>query len=804
MKRLVCVLLFAIFVLNVFSQNEAKTVVKGFVYDITEHPIANASVYSLNGQSSVLTSADGYFEVFVQCPDSVVITCLGYKDVSVFAPHSEMFFESLTMEYDGVNIKPVVVKGITSPASMASSTITRETIATENAVRDIPFLLESQPSVVATSETGTGTGYTSMRIRGTDMSRINVTIDGIPLNDAESQDVYWVNMGDFSSAVTKVDLQRGVGTSTNGTASFGASMNLETQKDLDDKYVQISGAVGSFGTKKIMASVATGLIDSCLSLDARFSNVEYDGWIDRGNGKLQSFDFGANFSKGKHSLSAKIMGGKQKTGITWNGVPSDSVEKGNLTFNEAGMYYDKVGNLCFYPNETDNYKQIHYVFSYKYFSLKKLTFDCSVFATKGLGFYEQYRDDANLSNYGFSSSEQHDLIRQKWMDNIFYGYVANLQYEKALGKIVTFMTLGHSCSIYDCDHYGKITWIEDDFVTNYSGHYYDNRGLKKDFNVFMKLKQYHTAFPNLKIYLDGQFRSINYQMTGFDDDLTEMNHIFNWRFFNPKVGFIYDLKNADKITASLSVANREPTRSNLKDAAKQLNAKELQAETLYDFELGYRKVFRKLAFIVNGYYMQYDNQLVQTGKLNDVGDAFLENVKNSYRRGLEFTVEYHPIPKIELVENVTVSQNKIKNYVEYAAEYDSEWNEIQKVTDLGTTDISYSPNIIASTKIVYNPIKNLTLNLNGKFVGKQYFDNSSNENRMLDAYWVCDFHVGYVWKFAKKSSFDVQFLVNNLFNKNYICNAYGGNWYEQGVEHSWMYYFPQAGRNYTLKATLTF
>lgn len=779
--------------LNLIAQGN---VITGKVCDENGKPLSKASVWCFGTHKSELTRNDGTFEIAVSAAgDSLECSYVGYYTRIV--PVSGSQKTPLTVNMTSFMLDVTQVVGF--PSKTVNVT-TLDKVASNTMVRDVPFLLESAPSVVATSETGTGIGYTNMRVRGTEMARINVTIDGIPLNDAESQDIYWVNFGDFSSSVSRVDLQRGVGSSTNGTSSFGASMNFETKENSEDMYGQVSVATGSFNTQKYSVSAGTGLIANHLMFDARYSFMKTDGWVQRSNDKLQSFDVGASY-KMKHSLlAARVLAGKQKTGITWEGLPAEKLEV-DLTYNPAGSYTDENGNEQFYSNETDNYTQTRYLLSYKWskdsvLGLDRLAFNASLFATKGDGYYEQYKGNAKLASYGLGTT-RHDLIRQKCMDNIQYGYAANLEMKRGRSTV----SVGNSYSIYDGDHFGKVIWIKDDAETDISKPYYENNGLKKELNAYARLTY---QLQNLTLFADAQARSINYEMNGFDDDLTEMDHTFDWMFWNPKFGAKYKMRNFQDITASFAIANREPTRANLKDAAKQTEAEELRPEHLYDFEFGYRKSWKKLAFTANLYYMQYKDQLVQTGKLNDVGDAILENVTKSFRRGVELTLNYRPAQEIEWCGNITLSQNKIRDYVEYATDYDDDWNEIQKITELGTTDISYSPNVVASHTIMLYPVKGLSLGIVSKFVGKQYFDNTSSDVRSLDAYSVHDFQSRYVWSINEKSSLDFQFLINNLLDKNYISNGYGGNWYEQGKEQSWIYYFPQAGIHYTVKVSYTF
>ena len=794
MKRFGILLFFLFLACGVFSQS----VVRGIVTDNVGRPINAALVYALQSKTSTLTNNHGYFELNIAgVKDSVEISYVGYQPqiFAVSAPTRSV--ARFMLENDkSVDIDMVVVSGCPTPMSFTNTTLCDAEVSAANVSQDIPFLLEDMQSVVATSETGTGIGYTSMRIRGTDMSRINVTLNGVPLNDAESQDVFFVDFGDLSSTLGKIDVQRGVGTSTNGTASFGGSINFETKENSLEPAFQFTGVVGSFGTRKIAVAASTPLIDSTLTLGINFSRLRSDGYIQRSKSSIQSFDANLSFMHKKHKLSALFFYGDEITGITWNGLPAEMYDV-DPTYNIAGRYYDDDGNECFYENETDNYIQKRGILSYEYGHSQPFSFNCSLFWTNGNGYYEQYHDDASLADYGFSNAI-HDIVCDEGMDNNFYGYIANLIYKK---KKIDF-TLGHSYSIYDGNHYGYVLWIQDDGTTDLSQPYYRHSGLKKDLNVFGKLN--YVINSQLNTYADLQYRNISYNIEGSDYDLSDLDVECNWNFWNPKFGLVYKLPAKQTLSASFAVANREPTKTNITEYLKQEQTRELHHETLYDIEIGYRKVWKKLLFTANLYSMKYDNQLVQTGKLNFIGYSLMENVKDSYRRGLECSFDYRPVKEIEWGGNVTFSCNKIRDYVEYAQEYDELGNELQKEIKLGTTDISYSPNFVASHKIIVFPTEGLSIGIVSKLVGEQYFDNTSSDDRKIKRYVVHDFQARYVWKVGETSSLDFQFLINNLLDKKYISNAYGGNWYEQGTEYTWKYYFPQAGINYTLKATYTF
>lgn len=799
-----------------FAQKHSLT---GTVTDGQGNALAGASVSIEHAYIGAFTDASGVFVIEKLHAGTYTIACsyMGFTTIyqSVTVPIAQPI--TVQLREKAIAIPPVVLTAIKAKelTPVAQTNVNKQEIQQNLANKDIPYVLEQTPSIVATSDNGTGIGYTGMRIRGTDMSRINITVNGVPLNDAESQTVFWVNMADFASSVDAVQIQRGVGTSTNGAASFGASVNFETADVQQKPHASVSSTIGSFGTYKQTISGGTGIIDSSLYLGFRASNLDSKGWVYRSFSKHQSAHVSGAYFKQNHRITANVLLGKERTGISWEGLPAEMLDI-DPRYNVTGMYYDDNGNEQFYDNETDNYWQNHYSLSYGWNASKYMQVSITGHATTGKGYYEQYKDDAKFSKYGIpniilpdtvvvinnsqyifpdSIISRSDLIRQKWLDNIFYGYTAGLNYAKNNTEI----SIGNAYNIYTGNHFGNITWVQMNPNFDSSYEWYRNTGEKKDMTVFAKLQQGLTS--QLSAFVDLQYRSIHYTIQGVDDDFTELNNTFTWDFVNPKAGLHYTINKRNKVFASFAVANREPSRNELKDASKSI--KQVTHETLYDTELGYNLNLQKFSAALHVYNMQYANQLVLTGKLNDVGDPIMENVPNSYRRGVEFIFGARPVQQIVWNSSLTLSQNKILNYTEYATNYTETWDEEPIATNLGTTDISYSPNLIASNSLMFYPDKSVYFGFNTKHVGAQYYDNTSDEERKLPAYSLLNFVLAYT-KPIKSTKLDVQLFVNNILDKQYISNAYGGNWYEQGQEKSWSYYYPQAGLNFMCKTSISF
>jgi len=757
----------------------------------------------------------------------IIASYLGYEQqVQEFNLHEHTKLD-IILKAKSLMSEEVIVEASRAKENtpVAQTTLQRNEVKNMNVIVDIPYQLELTPSVVATSETGTGSGYSSMRIRGTEMSRINVTVNGVPLNDAESQGVYWVNMPDFTSSVNSIQIQRGVGTSTNGSAAFGASVNFQTVTIEKKPYASLSSSIGSFNTYKENIAAGTGLINGKFAFDVRASKLNSEGYIQRGFSDHSSLYFSGTYYGSNDLLKAVVVLGSQKTGITWWGVPDymlDSIRN----FNPAGKYFDDEGKEKFYKGQTDNYWQNHYQLLYSREVNKHLNVNATLHTTTGKGYYEQYIPweddfgDKNLfSYYGLSDIKMNDtiltngnynyifpdstisssdMIRQKWMDNIFYGLTANVNYHK--NKVDA--TFGIAANNYDGDHYGYIKWSKFNTSIPQDYKWYTNKGTKSDLSSFLKI-QY--AFTNsLLVFGDIQVRDIKYTMRGADDDLMSLEQNNHWTFVNPKIGINYQINQQQRAYVSYAVANREPARADLKEGLKSGGTKLPTNETLNDLELGYQIKQTKYTFGANIYYMLYDNQLVNTGEKNSVGYDIMTNVKSSYRRGVELICGVNILDNLSWNANLTYSQNRIMDYVEYAKHYDADWNKTYEARELGETHISFSPELIGSSILRYEPIKNMGVSLISKYVGEQYFDNTSSSDRKLDAYLLNNIGFDYFYKFNEGPGISFQLLVNNVLDVDYISNAYGGNWYEEEVEKTWAYYYPQAGRNIMFKMALKF
>ncbi|MBN2667700.1 MAG: TonB-dependent receptor [Bacteroidales bacterium] len=801
MKRFIFLSLILIFSILAKAQDYSLT---GKVSDENGQALTGASVILKGTFAGTVTNKEGIyqFKSLSKGDYTLEVSFLGYETQTRSLNLDSDAEFNFQLKSASLMSEEIIVKAsraqINTP--VAQTTLDKETIGKMNVAADIPYQLELTPSVVASSENGTGMGYTNLRIRGTDMTRINVTMNGVPLNDSESQGVYFVNMPDFSASVQSVQIQRGVGTSSNGAASFGASVNFQTLTIEPKPYARISSTVGSFNTFKENVAVGTGLINNKFAFDVRASKLNSDGYIQRGFSDHQSFYMAGTYYGEKDMLKAVVMMGKERTGITWWGVPDymlDSIRN----YNPAGEYIDKNGNTQFYDGQTDNYWQNHYHIMYTRELSKYLSLNATLHATTGKGYYQQYKTGEDFADYGLPSDTvvgYSDLIRQKWLNNVFYGAIANVNYHKASLDA----TIGLSGNQYNGDHFGLIKWAQYNNGIPNDYEWYDNNGLKTEYSAFLKA-QYELT-EKLSFFADLQSRTIEYSLKGSDDDLAYLNQRYHWTFINPKVGANYQMDAYNRVYVSFAVANREPTRADIKEANKNGGDKFPKAETLNDFELGYEFRPSQYAVGINAYYMMYKNQLVQTGELNAVGYPIMTNVDQSYRAGIELMLAYKFKSLFSWQMNATISQNKILNYIEWASHYDSLWAETYEGRDLGTTDISYSPNIIASNMFRFTPIKNFGISLVTKFVGSQFIDNTSSEDRKLDPYLVNNLSFDYTYRFEKGPEIYLNFVINNILDAQYISNAYGGNWYEQDTENSWIYYYPQAGRNFMFKLGLNF
>lgn len=698
----------------------------------------------------------------------------------------------------------------------------KKEINAANFGQDLPYLLNTTPSTVVTSDAGAGVGYTGVRIRGVDPTRTNVTINGIPINDAESHGTYWVNMPDFASSSDNIQVQRGVGTSTNGAAAFGASINIKADNIEKKAYAKIDNSIGSFNTLKTTVKVGTGLINDHFTFDARLSKIGSDGFIDRSSSNLKSLYLSGAWIGKKSLVKVNVFSGKEKTYQAWWGIPEwkyknnpDSLlthyyNNGYSAKDSANLFgsNNNTYNYYTYDNETDNYQQDHYQLHFTHTISEKASFNVSGHYTYGRGYYEQYRVQDKFSTYGFEpliigsdTITRTDVIRQRWLDNHFYGAIASFNYSNLKNfKLVA----GIGANNYEGKHFGEVIWAQ--FASNSSirDKYYSNNAQKSEVNGYVKGNY---QLGKLNLFADIQARNINYSFVGQDESygaIVNLKQTVNYTFFNPKAGFMYDFNNQNNAYASFSIANREPTRGDFVEAAASALPK---PEQLQDLEVGYRFRCQKLLVNFNYYLMNYKDQLILTGQINDVGAYTRTNVAKSYRTGIELEFAYRLFKKLSVTGNLNLSQNKIVAFDEYVDNYDnydSDGNMIQDVINHKQTDIAFSPNLIAGLGINYSPIRKLDIILYNKYVGSQFLDNSSSENRQLDGYFTSNLTVNYNIQPKGFALITIGAMVNNLFDAQYVNNGYTYGYVAGGSRIIENFYFPQAGRNFLFRLALTF
>jgi len=689
-------------------------------------------------------------------------------------------------------LSPVEVKAIraTEHAPVTKTNISKKEIEKQNLGQDLPFLLNQTPSVVINSDAGNGVGYTGIRIRGTDATRVNITLNGIPYNDAESQGTFFVDLPDFASSVSSIQIQRGVGTSSNGAGAFGGTINFSTNEINSKAYSELNNSYGSFNTWKNTIKAGSGLIGEHFTADIRLSNIASAGFIDRASSKLRSFYFSTAYIDKVNTLRFNFFKGYEKTYQAWYGISEADLKAGNRKVNYAGT--EKPGEP--YNNETDNYWQDHYQLFYTHHFNPHLSFNTAIFFTKGKGYYEEYRADQSYDIYhlpfpviGPDTIFTSDFIRQLWLNNNFYGNIFSLQYHIAK----TEFTFGGAYTRYEGNHYGKLIWASKGFTG--PDRWYDLDALKTDFNSYAKLLQKFSGKWNG--YIDLQYRHIKYDIDGFPDNpgLLIKN---NYNFFNPKFGISYNYKGWNGYL-SYSIANKEPNRDDFEAGKDQ----QPRAEQLSDIELGLERRKAHYNWGAVFYYMKYKDQLVLTGKINDVGAYTRTNIPDSYRMGVELQGSVQPVNWFKAIANLTASKNKVQHFTEYIDDYD---NGGQKLNNYSSSDIVLSPAIIGAATISFMPVKNFEFSLLSKYVSKQYLDNTQNENRKLNPFYVQDARAIYTLRKAFLKEANIILQVNNIFNKKYEPNGYTYNYIYGGELVVNNYYFPMAGTNFMAAINLKF
>ena len=693
--------------------------------------------------------------------------------------------------------------------------LTKENIQESNFGQDIPFILDATPSTVVSSDAGAGVGYTNISIRGVDGTRTNVTVNGIPMNDAESHGTYWVNMPDLASSVDNIQIQRGVGTSTNGAAAFGASINMQTNEFNDTAYAEIANSFGSFNTLKHTIKGGTGLINKKFTLDTRLSKISSDGFIDRASSNLKSFYVSGAYYGKKSVLRANVFSGKEITYQAWYGTPESRINGNDSAMNafadrnylsdtqrENLLKSGRKYNFYEYENEVDNYQQDHYQLHFTHEINKKINANISAHYTHGQGYYEQSIKNADMAAHhlnpvinGLDTITTTDLIRRRWLDNHFYGVVYSLNYNNLKGLNLSY---GGAANNYEGRHFGEIIWARFASQSDIRDRYYDNYAQKMDINNYIKANY---QIKKMNLFADVQFRHIDYQFYGWNvlnGDAFQTNRKENYNFLNPKAGFVYEIDNNNSVYASLSIANREPTRADFTESSPTSQPK---AESLQDFELGYKFKSKKLFFNGNYYYMNYINQLVLTGKINDVGAYTRTNIDKSYRTGIELEGGFIANKYLQISANVTFSENKIPTFTEYVDDYDN-GGQVEIVHS--NSNIAFSPNIIAGGNITLKPLKNLSISLLPKYVGSQFMDNTSNTERKTDEYVVLNGRIQYSIQNVLFKEIKIGLLVNNITDTQFQNNGYTFSYIAGGATTTENFYYPQAGTNFLLNIVCKF
>jgi len=818
-KKLKKLLITAIAVLLLPVLSKAQFTISGTISEKTNRTILpGASIQLKELRRTVSSDSRGHYQLdeIKAGKYTLVVSFVGYEVQQKVIDMKGNETVDLELVQSAFLADEVIVMATRATEKSATTykNVSKSEIAANNFGQDLPFIINNTPGVVVTSDAGAGVGYTGIRIRGSDASRVNVTVNGIPMNDSESQGTFWVNMPDFASSVDNIQIQRGVGTSTNGAGAFGGSLNIQTSAPELSPYAEVNTTYGSFNTLKNTVKLGTGMIDNKFSFDGRLSRIQSDGFIDRGASLLKSYFLSAAYHGKTDLLRLNVFSGTEKTYQSWNGIPesrlkgdvqgmNDYIDRNGLNAVDAANLLNsdsRTYNSFLYKDQNDNYQQDHYQLLYAKQISSKLSFNGALHYTYGRGYYEEFKNDQSYANYGLStpiingdSVKTTDLVRRRWLNNDFYGLTYSFDYKAASNLN---LTVGGAYNEYRGRHFGQVIWSQVSSNLNNSDHYYDGDGNKNDFNVFAKLA--YNPIEKLSLFADLQYRNVKYDITGFDNNLIPLNIHDNLGFFNPKVGLTYFVNPKSNIYASMSLANKEGNRDDYVNANQGTLP---QSERLYDAEAGYRIKGAGFSAGVNAYGMFYKDQLVVTGKLSDVGASIRQNVPKSYRAGIEFDGSYTISSHFLINANAAFSRNKIKNFTEYVYNYDTEAEDVNTYSDV---DISYSPNTVVFGELVYKPIAGFAIALQSKYVGKQYLDNTGSESRKLNGYWVNSARLGYDFSFKGVKNMNIGLLANNIFNKKYESNGYTYGYISGGNRVDENFYFPQAGPNLLLSLNVRF
>ncbi len=777
---------------SLFAQQSQK--IQGIVFDQeTKAPLWGASVSVKGSQKGNVTDSKGRFQLAISPNSTIAVSFVGYEPVEVSADEAN----KIGLKKSNFLQDEVVVRATRADenSAMAYSNVSAAELGKSNLGQDMPILLNFTPSVVTTSDAGAGIGYTGIRIRGSDATRVNVTVNGIPINDSESQGTFWVNMPDFASSVNSVQIQRGVGTSTNGAGAFGGSVNMQTNTFESKAYGEAHASGGSFGTLKTTLKFGSGLLGGKFTLDGRLSRIVSDGFIDRASSNLISAYFSAGYFGKKSFARFNYFTGNEKTYQSWYGTPESRVngseaemkafiDRNFLSAADANNLLNsgRTYNYYTYDNQTDNYAQDHFQLITNHRLTEVWNLDLNAHYTYGRGYFEEFRPAADLVNYGITNSlKSVDVIRRKWLDNDFYGSTFALNYT---GSQKIKFTFGGAWNRYVGRHFGV---LQDPFPGR---EWYRSRSQKTDLNLYAKGNIILSSVWNA--YVDMQYRTVGYRMLGTADKFLSIDSDNTYSFFNPKFGLTHQLSEKSKVYGSVSAGSKEPSRQDFVDNA----AGAPRPEYLQDYELGYERSGQKYGLQLNGYFMNYQDQLVLTGAVNSTGDAIRTNVESSYRLGLEAVLNYQLSKRLVWSGNVTLSQNRIRSFKEEIVDYDT---YDMAFIHHENTDIAFSPSVIAGTTLTYTAGA-FEASLLRKYVGKQYLDNTSNDARSLNAYLTHDIRL----KYTLKKGPALTLLLNNVLNEMYSSNGYTYSYRYAGVMTTENFYYPQAGFNFLLGASIRF
>ena len=804
--------------LSVFAQYT----IKGKVTDAeTGQALQGANVLLVNSTQGMPTNEQGELSLtdLVAGEYKLVIRMIGYANDERSIDLKGDVDLNISLNRKTTSLSDVIVTGTraTEKTPTTFTTITGEEIKKQNLGQDLPFLLNWTPSVVTTSDAGAGIGYTGIRIRGSDATRINVTINGIPINDSESQGVFWVNTPDIASSAADIQVQRGVGTSTNGAGAFGGSINILTNGLSQEARAEVNTSVGSFNTQKYNAIFSTGLLKDRWAFEGRLSQITSDGFVDRASSDLQSYYLSGGYFGKKTSVKFITFGGDEVTYQSWYGTPearlrNDAagieavIANNGFTASQADNLRNSGRSYNFYEydNQVDDYGQDHYQLHMAHKFNTNLNLTVAGHYTKGGGFFEEFRNDDDLADYGIAdvvlggtTISSSDLIRRRWLDNDFYGVVYDLNY--STDKIDA--TFGGGVNKYIGDHFGEVIWARFSGDSDIRDRYYESRSEKVDFNSYLKMN--YQANEKLNIFGDLQYRTVDYKGIGVDNDLRQIDFDKNFNFFNPKVGASYQLNNNANLYASFAIGNKEPNRSDIIDAAPGVDP---QHETLNNLEIGYKRQSSTGSFEFNYYLMDYKNQLVLTGEVNDVGAGIRTNVADSYRMGIELSGVMKLTKGLFWSANVALSQNRINAFDEIIFDYGAAFDEFNEVrTTFTDTDISFSPSVVAGSQLSFIPTSGIEIALLSKYVGEQFLDNTSSDSRKIDAFFVNDLRINYAFETKTIKEVSINLLVNNILNLEYESNGYTFGYFGgQSFEVRENYFYPQAGTNFLLSLGLSF